>query len=299
MKVALCFIINYEHTLNKEHIWREWIKANSDIINVYFFYSDHTKIKSDWILKHVIPKQCIHPTSYFHVIPAYLSLLNYALKKDSQNKWFCLLTDSCCPIISPKRFRYLFFEHWKQNIFSWRRAWWNPYLHKRGNLSKLKQELWLANDPWFTLTREYAKTIVQFAITQPNLLNLISDGGLANESLFAIIFKFYGILENNKVINYSSHIVDWTRMTSATSPHVFREGNTKDIEFIDTELERNPYVMFIRKVSPDFSDDILYNYIYEYNKDADKKLVIKRNINKTYLFVICCIFYISLYYLFI
>ena len=27
---------------------------------------------------------------------------------DKNNQWFCLLTDSCCPIISPKRFKYLF-----------------------------------------------------------------------------------------------------------------------------------------------------------------------------------------------
>ena len=33
MKIALCFIINYEHILNKELIWREWIEPNKDIIN--------------------------------------------------------------------------------------------------------------------------------------------------------------------------------------------------------------------------------------------------------------------------
>ena len=46
MKIALCFIINYEHILNKEDIWREWIEPNKDIINVYFFYKDFRKIKS-------------------------------------------------------------------------------------------------------------------------------------------------------------------------------------------------------------------------------------------------------------
>jgi hypothetical protein len=33
MKVALCFIISYDHSLNKEDIWREWTEANADIIN--------------------------------------------------------------------------------------------------------------------------------------------------------------------------------------------------------------------------------------------------------------------------
>ena len=35
MKVALCFIINYDHILNNVHIWRKWIDHNNDIINVY------------------------------------------------------------------------------------------------------------------------------------------------------------------------------------------------------------------------------------------------------------------------
>ena len=46
MKVALCFIISYDHILNKEHIWRKWIDYNKDIINVYFYYKDIKKINS-------------------------------------------------------------------------------------------------------------------------------------------------------------------------------------------------------------------------------------------------------------
>ena len=45
MKIALCFIISYDHILNKEHIWRKWIEPNKDIINVYFYYKDIKKIK--------------------------------------------------------------------------------------------------------------------------------------------------------------------------------------------------------------------------------------------------------------
>ena len=38
MKVALCFIISYQHILNKEQLWIDWIKPNKDIINIYFHY---------------------------------------------------------------------------------------------------------------------------------------------------------------------------------------------------------------------------------------------------------------------
>ena len=139
MKIALCFIINYDHILNKEHIWRKWIEENNDIINVYFYYKDINKIKSQWILQHTIPPSFIQETSYYHVIPAYLSLMTFATNHDKENQWFCLLTDSCCPIISPKKFRYLFYKHYEKTIMKWQKEWWNIDIHKRANLSLLPQ----------------------------------------------------------------------------------------------------------------------------------------------------------------
>jgi hypothetical protein len=153
MKIALCFIISYDHILNKEHIWRKWIDYNKDIINVYFYYKDITKIKSTWILEKAIPQKKIINTSYLHVIPAYISILAHASHADTKNQWFCFLTDSCCPIISPRRFRKLFFDNYNKTIMSWRKAWWNIEFHKRANLALLPEELRLANDPWFVLKK--------------------------------------------------------------------------------------------------------------------------------------------------
>ena len=89
MKVALCFIISYKHIVNKEQIWIDWIEPNKDIINVYFHYTNFSLIKSEWIKKHVLPKEFIMHTDYAHVVPAYLSLLLYGLTTDEENKWFC------------------------------------------------------------------------------------------------------------------------------------------------------------------------------------------------------------------
>jgi hypothetical protein len=88
MKIALCFIISYDHILNKEELWREWIEPNKDIINVYFYYKELQKIKSQWILEHTIPPNYIHETSYYYVIPTYLSLMNFAVKDDVYNTCF-------------------------------------------------------------------------------------------------------------------------------------------------------------------------------------------------------------------
>lgn len=300
MKIALCFIISYEHIINKETIWREWIEPNKDLINVYFYYKDFQKIKSKWIAENALPLDAIYETSYFHVIPAYISILKYAMNHDVNNKWFCLLTDTCCPIISPTKFRYLFFNHYFQSFFSWKRAWWNPYFHKRANLSKLPIELWLANDPWFILTRENVKQVLYFVSSQIHLTQTICNGGLANESLFAIIFKLCGELDKKETtINcVSSHIVDWNRMTNSTSPHLFKEGNQEDIHFIEKSLERNECTCFIRKVSQEFPDEILKHYIYQYNKEKDNKLIIikPREYNYTIIGfiigVLCCVGYI-------
>jgi hypothetical protein len=267
MKIALCFIISYDHILNKEAIWREWIEPNKDIINVYIYYKDLKKIKSPWILQHTLPTHFIHETSYYHVIPAYLSLMQFALTHDPDNQWICLLTDSCCPIISPQRFRSLFYKYWNNSIMSWKPAWWNVNVHKRANLSLLPQDLRLANDPWFTIKRENASQILRFSRTQQEVTKTICAGGLANESLFAIILYGYKQLNNTKdgVINAVTHLADWSRMASATSPHTFKEANATDIKFLEDNLQKHKCAMFLRKVSPDFPDYILKKYIYTQN----------------------------------
>ena len=279
MKVALCFIINYDHILNKEHIWRKWIEYNKDIINVYFYYKDITKIQSDWIKERAIPQEKIMKTTYFHVIPAYISILAHASHADTSNQWFCLLTDSCCPIVSPMRFRKLFFENYNKTIMNWKKAWWNIEFHKRANLALLPEGLRLANDPWFVLKKEDIRVIIQYFHLKGDITTTICQGGLANESIFAIILEAYNELKN--VVSSVTHITDWSRMTSTTSPHVFKEGNEQDIKFIENEMKEKKYQMFIRKVAPEFPDTILEQYIYdaEFNNHKFIEAQIKSYLN--------------------
>jgi hypothetical protein len=241
-KIALCFIINYEHELSKEQIWKEWIEPNKDIINIYFFYKDINKIKSEWIKKHAIPKEYILPTSYFYIVPAYFSLMNYS-RLYKRNKWFCFLTDHCCPIITPQEFRNLFFENSNKSIMSWDICFWNVEYTKRANLHLLPKEYRLSNTPWFILTRNHVIVCLNFLkySKTKRIYNLISKGGLANESIFAIIFQYNRILNTNNFINEKTHLMDWSRMPNPNSPHTFIEGSTQDIDFIQKSLEKNPY----------------------------------------------------------
>ena len=46
-------------------------------------------------------------------------------------------------------------------------------------------------------------------------------------------------------------------MDSITSPHTFKKANDTDICFIEKSLNENKYLMFIRKISHDFPDDVI------------------------------------------
>lgn len=265
-KIALCFIISYDHVLKKENIWKEWIEYNKDIINIYFYYKDKTKIKSEWIQQYCLPQSsCKYPTSYYHILPAYFSLMNYAYTDKKQggiNQWFCFLTDSCCPILPPSKFRTLFLQNKQKSIFRWKKAYWNPTFHKRANLALLPEELRLANDPWFVFCREDVKKTINFVLQKNEMVNTISKGGLANESLFAIILYSYNKLST--AINQISHITDWSKTESTTSPYVFKKGDQEEKDLLNKLInsKESKFVMFIRKIDSKFPDSLLKEILY-------------------------------------
>lgn len=279
MKVALCFIISYEHVLNKEQLWIDWIKPNQDIINIYFHYKDINKIKSPWIKLYTISPKYIQNTTYFNVVPAYMSILTHAYEHDKENTWFCLLTDSCVPIISPEKFREMFYNHYQASIIKCTPAYWDITLHRRANLRLLSREFWLANDPWFTLCRDHVYKCILFLTYRTQTFNQINMGGLANESLFAIILQTFNELTNPmRLINNSATLCDWTRMSTPTSPYLFKDATPENINIITKQLKENKYAMFLRKVHKDFPDsaikDIMnmdFNHKYEILHNQAKK----------------------------
>lgn len=275
MKIALCFIISYEHVLNKEQLWIDWISANKDIINVYFHYKDIRQIKSPWIKMHTIPPTIIQPTTYYNVVPAYIATLAYAYEHDKDNIWFCLLTESCVPIISPEKFRKLFFDHYQASIIKCKPAYWNITIHRRANLRLLKKDYWLSNEPWFTLCRDHVKKCIIFLTIKKDVFNTVNTGGLANESIFAIILQTFNELTNtSRFINESATITDWGRMTSPTSPYTFKDGTDENINIICSLLKENKYGMFLRKVHRSFPDKVLKDIM---NKEFDHNYELLHN----------------------
>ena len=299
MKAALCFIISYNQSLSKEHIWKEWIEYNKDILNIYFHYKNYNSIKSAWIRSYCIPKNRIAKTTYFHVVPAYMSILTYAFNHDLDNKWFCLLTETCVPIISPQQFRQIFLNYYYASILKWKPAYWNIQIHQRANLRLLNKRYQLANDPWFTISRDHVHKCILFLVNKNDIYKKVCSGGLANESIFAIILETFNDLINlYKTINKSSTITDWSRMSNATSPHIFKNSLNMDpdIKFISDSLKQNKYALFLRKVASDFPDNILIDFIY--NTDYKHQYICLEQ-NSNFLGIVFAIFILILYLLFL
>jgi hypothetical protein len=306
MKVALCFIISYEHILNKEQLWIDWIRPNKDIINVYFHYRDVTKIKSPWIKMYTMPPQLTKPTSYYDVVPAYMSILSYAYSQDINNVWFCLLTDSCVPIISPEKFRKLFLDHYQASIIKCKPAYWDITIHRRANLRLLTKEYWLANDPWFTLCRFHVNQCLTFSTIKKDVWRTVNSGGLANESIFAIMLKTFNELTNPlRMINESATICDWSHMSSPTSPNHFKEATEENINIINALLKENKYAMFLRKVHRDFPEDTIkmfmnkeYNHTYDvcHNRAKNHTKTRREDIYRYTIVVFCGLLLVWLYF---
>jgi len=261
VKAAFCFIISYQHKIVKEELWKRWIEPNKDIINVYIHYKDFSQIESSWIKKNALPQSLIVSTDYYHVVPAYLRLLDYGLRNDPNNEWFCFLTDSCVPIISPLEFRRLFFKNYKKSIMSWSTAWWNTNFIKRANLHLLQPEYRLGNTPWFVLSKNDSKRCLIYSKLNNKIFQLICHGNVANESIFAIMLYSQKVLKN--VINSDSTITDWSRTESATSPHLFKIGDSNDLVFLNDSMKKNKYAIFLRKVDQVFPDSILESFCFK------------------------------------
>ena len=261
MKIALCFLISYDHVIHKEDIWIQWINEIKDIINVYIHYTDYSKIKSSWIRSHILPEKYICKTDYKHVVSAYFSLMSFALK-NNKNRWFCFLTDSCCPIISPYEFKEIFYQNYFKSIMKYDFISWNPNFINRANLKYIPKKYHLCNNAWFTLCREHVIKCKLFYLQQNSLYYLICKGVVANESIFAIILH-----QEKNIINSESYIVDWNRMTSPTSPYTFSDKDLIRDTFFIEEYKKNKNIMFIRKIGKEFPDEILKKFIF-----FDKKI---------------------------
>lgn len=267
--IALCFIISNKQVLHHEAEWREWIRPNADIIRVYFHYKHKSSISSAWIREHAIPPGCIQPTSYFFVVPAYLALMFYARRADVRNQWFCMLTETCFPAVSPAVFRAQFEKWGHRTLMRTLPAHWNLTLHNRANLRLLRPAYHLANDPWFVVTRRHVEMFEHFMTSKEHasVRRVVNAGGLANESLFAIMLQTYHEVNGLHHRNVSSTVAEWSVRAphqNPTSPFLFRDATPDHQHCLLTLLRAHPYALFVRKIHQDFSVQCIQSYWKEH-----------------------------------
>ena len=76
--------------------------------------------------------------------------------------------------------------------------------------------------------------------------------------IFDIILQTFKELTNPyRLINDSSTIADWTKMSSPTSPNIFREYNDENKKLIIDLLKENKFAIFLRKVDRSFPDSAI------------------------------------------
>jgi hypothetical protein len=111
-----------------------------------------------------------------------------------------------------------------------------------------------------------------FLATKNDIYQLVNAGGLANESIFAIILQTFDQLNNSTaLLNAASTITDWSRMSSPTSPYLFKESTPENINIITNLLKENPHAMFLRKVDREFPDQAILDLYGNENIDFDNE----------------------------
>ena len=230
---------------------------NEGLFNIYVHCRDPRRIQSTWLRRHVIPSAFLQPTSYYHVVPAVMSTLLFAYHSDNKNTWFCFATDSCVPIVSPGQFLRRFQTMSNKTIMGWGRSHWNVQFHTRANLRHLETKYWLYNDPWFTMTRRHVALCLAFPSTCRHTYDVVCRGGLANESIFAVMLAMAGRIANynreaDGVVNASATVADWMVRASATSPRLFIRGDSDELSAIRRLKTGSPHAMFLRKVGQTF-----------------------------------------------
>jgi hypothetical protein len=170
------------------------------------------------------------------------------MQHDRSNQWFCFLTDSCAPLVSPAAFRQRFFAHYQDTFLAWKPAWWDVYWIRRANLHRLPTEFRLANTPWFILQRADAARCLQWVRKHTSTARTIMDGPVANESLFAIVLHATHRLPH--VRNEETTLADWSRMPNAMSPYSFEDMSDENRHFLETRKSKS--TLFVRKIGAQF-----------------------------------------------
>ena len=253
---TFCFLVTRD--LVKETLWQSWF---ADLDAAGFPYtiathcSDPYKITSPWLRATLIPDSV--PTSWQFHTPAILALYDHAFNH-TESQWITLHSESCVPIVSAARFIQLFEENKYRTVLSHRPIWWDPAIIPRANLARIPAKFHIQHPEWCIVTREDLVIILIMANKNRTLINLITSGPAADESLVGICLGFYDRLKD--VLNAQSTIIDWDRSPNGDNPYTFQIWTVEDDAFLEKKRAKHPLAMFMRKIGADCPDDVIKSW---------------------------------------
>lgn len=240
-KIAFLFLTR--GPLPLEDIWREFFKWNADANQFSVYVHPHHGFKYP-------------PTSYFYQkevrstektvswggmsqVRAMRTLTEKALE-DPDNEWFCLMSESCIPLVPFTTWRSIMMANTKSIINAcWldpaeteRETRWKPGLDDVG----LKKESWRKSANWFALRRKHAQIFVDERKLEPGFEGVIC----VDEHYLPTILAHYGLDNETTCTDGLAH-VNWPNLM-AMHPKTYSpdEVNTELFAYFQTPIGLTP-----------------------------------------------------------
>jgi hypothetical protein len=240
-KIAFLFLTR--GPLPLEDIWREFFKWNADADHFNVYVHPHHGFKYP-------------PTSYFYQkevgstektvswggmsqVRAMRTLTEEALK-DPDNEWFCLMSESCIPLVPFNKWRNTMLANTKSIINAcWldpaeteRETRWKPSLDKVG----LKKESWRKSANWFALRRKHAEIFVNERSMEAGFEGVIC----VDEHYLPTILAHYGLDNETTCTDGLAH-VNWPNLM-AMHPKTYSpdEVNTELFAYFQQPIGLTP-----------------------------------------------------------
>lgn len=259
MDVVFCFLTVGD--LRKEHIWIKWFEGLQKLgmkHQIVVHCSMPDTIQSEWFRPYLVPDTYLRPTSWGFLMNASLSMYAYAYQT-TKAKWYVNVSESHVPFVSPRTFYSMFQQYYQNTLLSNGAIWWDPLTIRRANLHLLPQKLRISHQQWCIICKEDMEIVFDFTNHNHELAQSIIHGHTSDESFIGVCLLKENQLKN--VINTVTTLVDWDRSPNGNNPYTFTEWTPKD-EQVVTELSRaNPNAMFLRKISIDFPDEVIDQWI--------------------------------------
>ena len=262
--VSFCFLITKD--LIKESIWRQWFDKLTIDYDIYVHVNTNQfNIQSLWLKQYVIPSFYIKDTKWGYLGNAIVSLYEYAYIT-SNNKWFVLLSESHVPFISPSNFIIKYNQYKDNSLIEWRHSLdkisltWDAV--DRCNFQYLPKDYWLHHEMWVILTNKDINDIISFRdnVNTNIIYNTLVSGKIADECFIAVMLMISNNMNN--VLNITTTVLDWEQNIGAPNhPYVFSSYNEYNKNLLHKKRQGDENGLFLRKVSSEFPDDILHNFI--------------------------------------